>query len=918
MYISRRHHGHSPPPRRILRGVHRRTALLLGAVSSLFVTLIAWPLLGSEPQVAEASHAQPNVVVVMTDDQTVDDMDVMSKTKSLIGERGTTFTNSFVNFPLCCPSRATFLTGQYAHNHGVRSGSGFGDLDSSNTLPIWLRDAGYTTGHVGKYVNGYGSPKEGGPDLVPSGWSEWYGIIPPDQQVYDYDLNENGALEHYGSAPSDFKGDVITGKAVDFIGRNAPSAAPFFLSVAYTAPHGAGQSSDPCANAAKPAPRHIGAAGGEPLPQPPSFNEDDVGDKHKAVRDLAKFGDSRVNALTKQHRCRLESLLHVDEGVAEIVSELRDADELEDTLIVFTSDNGFFQGQHRIPVGKIHVYDEASRVPLLMRGPGVPENATARGLASNADLAPTVLGLAGAAPGVPQDGKSLFDVIGAGDRSRELVIENHLSTEGRTPYAAVRTRRYSYIEYSTAERELFDHRGDPFQLDNRYPDPAYRNVVAWMERRLDELSDCQGAACRESAGEPPSPLVTASPTSAVIEPGGGSLAWGGAARLAANDDVFHQVNSTTSGTRVTSWYGAFSGVPNAIRDLQVDYSGRNTRPCGQTLSIWRWSDSSWVQIDPLSGSRSVGNTEVSLSDLAVGGEPGAYVSGSSGDGELRVRVRCTRTSDNYAAWGDFMQIEYEPVEAAPAYTPPQTTVVSGPDASTTSASASFTFSADEPTSKFECSLDGAAFSVCTSPRAYTGLGTGDHEFRVRATDSAGNTDPTPAHYVWSVLPSCTGGTVTARADADSWVLRDSSSSNYGDDSVLKVNTKAGADARALVRNALPSLPSGCQVTDAKLRLYAGSYKDGRTLEAVRLSEPWSEAAVTWNNQPGTSGTAAQATSRSGTVEWTVTPQVKNMYSGGNHGFLVRDSAEGGNGAEQGFHSREKGADNPPELVITYG
>src|SRR5918992_2541217 len=151
----------------------RRIAVGIGVAGACLLTVGPWSFPDDGPGVADASHVRPNVLVVMTDDQSVANMQAMPQTKALIGGQGTTFENSFVNFPLCCPSRSTFLTGQYAHNHGVVTGSGFKDLDSSNTLPIWLRDAGYTTAHIGKYLNGYGDPTHGGRLLVPQGWSEW-------------------------------------------------------------------------------------------------------------------------------------------------------------------------------------------------------------------------------------------------------------------------------------------------------------------------------------------------------------------------------------------------------------------------------------------------------------------------------------------------------------------------------------------------------------------------------------------------------------------------------------------------------------------------------------------------------------------------------------------------------------------------
>jgi parallel beta-helix repeat protein len=256
-------------------------------------------------------------------------------------------------------------------------------------------------------------------------------------------------------------------------------------------------------------------------------------------------------------------------------------------------------------------------------------------------------------------------------------------------------------------------------------------------------------------------------------------------------------------------------------------------------------------------------------------------------------------------------------------TPPVTTINSGPDPNTTSTSATFTFTSNEAGSTFTCSLDGAAFTACTTPQTYAGLAYGQHQFRVAAVDPAGNTDPTPSVYTWAVTspPACAApGSVTVGAAADSWVLQSSAGSNYGNDSVLKVDSKAGDNARALVRFALPAIPSGCQVVDAQLRLYASSYKPGRTLQAFALGGSWTESNVRWNNQPATTGTAATVASGNapGYRQWAVLTQVSAMYSGANHGFLIRDSVEGGSGVEQGFHSREKGTDNPPRLVITFG
>jgi hypothetical protein len=200
------------------------------------------------------------------------------------------------------------------------------------------------------------------------------------------------------------------------------------------------------------------------------------------------------------------------------------------------------------------------------------------------------------------------------------------------------------------------------------------------------------------------------------------------------------------------------------------------------------------------------------------------------------------------------------------------------------------------------------------------LATGTHQFRVQATDQAGNTDTTPASHTWTISASSACPPVTtAPATADAWIDQNSSSTNKGTDSILKVQSKHPRDNfRALVRFPLPTgVPDECVVASATLRLYVASTTTGRTLEALRVADSWSENGVTWSNQPRTTGTAATTTSGFGYREWNVTSQVQALFLGSNHGFLIRDEAENGGGAEQQFHSREKGTDNPPELVITF-
>ncbi|MGH3028971.1 MAG: sulfatase family protein, partial [Gaiellaceae bacterium] len=357
-------------------------------------------------QPAPAAQASPNVVVIMTDDQTVESMRVMTNVRRLLRDRGATFSQSFVTFALCCPSRATFLTGQYAHNHGVLGNApptgGYAKLDHTNTLPVWLQQAGYYTAHLGKYLNGYGrtDPRE-----IPPCYDEWRGSVDPSTyRFYDYTLNENGTLNTYGRV---YQTDLYARKAVNIINRRAPQAQPFFLSVAFLAPHSGGprEPDDPVGQATPvPAPRHRNDFASAPLPRPPGFNERNVSDKPVGIRNRPLLGPARIAKIRENYQQRLESILAVDEAVARIVAALRSTGELDETLIVFTSDNGFFHGEHRVPAGKVLVYEPSVRVPLIIRGPSVPAGARRSSLVANIDLAPTILDAANARPGRRQDG----------------------------------------------------------------------------------------------------------------------------------------------------------------------------------------------------------------------------------------------------------------------------------------------------------------------------------------------------------------------------------------------------------------------------------------------------------------------------------------------------------------------------------
>jgi N-acetylglucosamine-6-sulfatase len=433
----------------------------------------------------------------------------MPRTRALIGDAGARFANSFVSNPRCCPSRATFLTGQYSHNNGVfTNGPPIGGWQrlrgTSNWLPTWLQGAGYRTVHVGKFLNHYGLDD---PTEVPPGWDEWYGTIDPTTyRYYGYTVNENGTLRTYGRDrdPRYYSTDFASRRSAGIVERLAPAAQPFFLSVAFLAPH-TGSPHEPGDPATLGTPaiadRHRGAFASLALPRGGAFDEADVSDKPAFLR-RPRLRPAKVAAIEALYRQRLESLLAVDEGVEQIVAALRRSGELENTLIVFTSDNGYMAGEHRLPHGKAKAYDPSVRVPLLIRGPGVPAGTQPQQMVVNADLAPTILDAARATAGRVLDGRSLLPLTrdpSLGTR-RPLLIEIAKGAGLKT--TAIRTHRWLYAEHANGASELYDMAADPHQLRSRHAATGLAGVRRRLAARLSALRDCAGLTCRQPFAEP--------------------------------------------------------------------------------------------------------------------------------------------------------------------------------------------------------------------------------------------------------------------------------------------------------------------------------------------------------------------------------------------------------------------------------
>jgi N-acetylglucosamine-6-sulfatase len=528
-----------------------RPRLVAGALALLtLVTLAALSLsVGDATERAVAGveeQSRPNIVVLLTDDQETASMRVMKTVNKEMKRRGVTMKNFYASFPLCCPSRATMLTGQYAHNHGVLSnrepdgGYGvFNELHGNNNLALWLQDAGYQTGYIGKFLNEYALPDEYGtlPSDVPRGWNDWRVLAPSNAQYFGYTLNENGALNDYGERKREYSTDVFTTKAKRFIRRNSPGTDPFFLMLGYAAPHGGGGGSPgrSCNRAAEPAPRDLGTLKDDRKGLlPASFNEGDVSDKPSPVAERDPLTPGQIRDTLRKRRCAWESLLAVDDSVGDLIAEIKRNGERRNTYVFFLSDNGYMRGEHRIRNNKRYLYESSARVPFVARGPGIPRNRQSKDVVTNADLVPTILDLTGVPPGLTQDGESLMPNLRTPEleTGRAALLEAFAGDE----IHGLRTSRYLYTEWQTKrvlpEIELYDTYLDPYELNNVARDPTYAPVVADLALQLRQLADCAGADCRQhptgrldfdTGGGGPGGCAVSPITARVISPNQGDI-----------------------------------------------------------------------------------------------------------------------------------------------------------------------------------------------------------------------------------------------------------------------------------------------------------------------------------------------------------------------------------------------------------
>ena len=436
---------------------------------------------------------RPNIIFVITDDQDVETLEHMPELQAKVVQEGVTFSNAFVTDPLCCPSRATILRGQYVHNHGVATNtrpeggeSAFRELGrDQSTVATWLHNRGYQTALFGKYLNSYQGP------YIPPGWDRWFAT---DVRAAHQRFNDQGKLVDYPPEHHHYE-DIIAERAIEWLTGLSASQDPFFLYLAPHAPH----------QPATPAPRHAARFSNTQLPQPPNFNEQDISDKPQWLRNAGSLKPKKVGKIEELYRNRLRTLLGVDEIIGRLVDTLESMGKLDDTYIFYTSDHGFHLGAHRQKPGKRSPYEEDLRVPLVCRGPGISRGATRDHLVINNDLAPTLAELA--TTSVPDfvDGRSIVPLLGDNPPTIGKYRQGFLfgqvrskTTTGLSPiptYLGVRTVSHSYVEYDTGETELYDLQADPYQLDN-IPEKGNEGLYRHMASQLASLKGCSGSRCR--------------------------------------------------------------------------------------------------------------------------------------------------------------------------------------------------------------------------------------------------------------------------------------------------------------------------------------------------------------------------------------------------------------------------------------
>lgn len=460
------------------------TLALIAAMATAMVALWAIGEVG-KPSEAEAQGVAPNILYIVLDDADVESMEkYMPNTTARVRDQGASFENFYVAKPICCPSRAAALTGEYPHNNGVLANSGpdggwakfKAAGNEERSLGPMMQALNYNTGLHGKYLNGYTDTT-----LVAPGFDKWFGKWR--QTYYDWTAtNTNGATTKFGNTSADYADRVLLDRVMTWTGS---VAEPFFEYAAPTTPHAPYH--DPPGN-------QSGVSA--PLIEPPSFDEQDVSDKPLYIQAQPRISTTEQAAIEDRHYYRAIMTAYLDSKISQALDTLDAAGRLDNTYVVVTSDNGWMEGEHRIPEKKSVPYEESARVPLWISGPGIAPGTTIDAPASNVDLFAT-FGDIGGTPDL-RDGISLLPLAtGTGTTTRQTIL---IEGSGRPEYDAIfdtsTGRELKYIEYDTGERELYDLDADPHELQSIHQsaDPA---LVSDLSVKLAAMKACSGSTCRQ-------------------------------------------------------------------------------------------------------------------------------------------------------------------------------------------------------------------------------------------------------------------------------------------------------------------------------------------------------------------------------------------------------------------------------------
>jgi len=469
------------------RGRRRAIASLAAGAALVTTAWIGAPSAGTPTKgevQAQASASLPNILVIVTDDQRPDTLDVMPALQQLFVLNGTQFPNAFASTPLCCPSRASIFSGRYTHNHGVfRSGTDPAVFDQDATMQARLQKAGYSTAIAGKYLNSWDQ------SLDPPFFDRWAffsrGAQSGSAGFYDLRFNVDGKRRTAKKYSTHF----IRNQALRFLeSSEADDDRPWFLYVAPFAPH----------PPAEPEPRYSRAKVPEWEMSPAAF-EEDILDKPAYMQ----FSNAKKWRVGRLRKAQLRSLMSVDDLIERLFNRLDRLGEKQETLAVFLSDNGFMWGEHR-RMGKSVPYTASTQIPMLVRWPGhVRRGAIDQRFASNVDVGPTALDAAGLSAEA-MDGRSLIDRSWQRDRILLEFWEGQNETRPIPRWASLRTTEHQYTEYYARgtdgqvviEREFYDLVADPWQLENLVSDEDPTNdPPQWMVDQLFTDRSCASTSC---------------------------------------------------------------------------------------------------------------------------------------------------------------------------------------------------------------------------------------------------------------------------------------------------------------------------------------------------------------------------------------------------------------------------------------